>query len=338
MRMIASHRLKNMRLNHCLPRVERLGNLRMNVRNGLSAVVLLSVWCATASAGTCQDPGKSLTRQEHRNVKTACEQMAAAEAGWKDPEAGARRLRAIQADDFRFFIPTTDISRFAVGTRDDYIKLVTVTQRADFAHGRLNIYATTAQGNRVATEMESVITEQDGAPIHRKYHQIFIFNDEGKIRTYKIYMDTAAFVAEKKARNEKVVSQFLAGLSAAPPANLSDLLTDTVKWETMDRATVEKVLHGMPAAFRELHVTPRPDGFITQEDRVAVSALSNGIRANGEPYHNAYEFLFVLKGGKIDEIHGFAVGSETGQSRASDAGSKPADAKPAASKPAVEER
>jgi ketosteroid isomerase-like protein len=289
----------------------------------LAVAATLSGWGMVALAGTCQDPGKHLTNQERRNVKTACEQAAATEAGWKSAADGARRLKEIETDDFHFFTPTTDVDRFLVGTRDDYIKLVTVTQREEFSGGKFNVIATTAQGDRVAMEAESVVTEHGGSVLRRKYHLLLIFNAQGKIETYKMYQDTAGLVAEKKAKNEEIVRRFLAGMTASPSPDLPDLLTDTVKWGSMDRAAVIKTLHGLPSAFRELHVTPKRDGFITQDDRVAVSAVSSGTWSSGEPYRNAYEFLFVMKDGKIDSIRAYAVAPEAPRSVASKA-SQPA--------------
>ncbi len=48
----------------------------------------------------------------------------------------------------------------------------------------------TAEGNRVAVELESKATHNDGTPYQNKYHFLFVFDDDGKILEYKEYMDT----------------------------------------------------------------------------------------------------------------------------------------------------
>ena len=48
----------------------------------------------------------------------------------------------------------------------------------------------TAEGNRVAVEMESDARHVDGTPYNNKYHFLFIISDDGRIAVCKEYMDT----------------------------------------------------------------------------------------------------------------------------------------------------
>ena len=280
----------------------------------LFVVALCSVGTLSV-AGTCQYPGKHLTGQVRRNVGTACEQVAATQAGWRNAEEAAKRLRAIEADDFQFLVVTTDALRFSIGSRDQYVNWV-LSQRQEMAGATLKLLDTTAQDNRVAAEVELTAYQSDGSIVRRKWHQLFVFDEAGKIEILKSYAAADFAVEENKARNEAVVRRFLAGLSALPPADLPDLLTETIQWGKMDHAGVIKTLHGLPTAFRELKVTPNADGFITEGDRIAVSAVSTGVWSSGEPYHNAYEFLFLMKDGRIDVIRTYAVAPEAPRSAA----------------------
>jgi uncharacterized protein len=286
----------------------------------LVAPLVVFIYTA-AEAGTCKDPGKHLTKREYQNVKTACEQMDAAMAGWTNPAEGRRRLLAIQADEFEFFVPTSDALRFHRGTREEYIRLVTETQSQSFAPAsRYTILATTAQGNRVAMEMESDIHQRDGTTYQSRYHQLYEFNDAGKVRIYKIYMDTAALVRETRAAQERVVAAFFRALSASPPAGFEDLFTNDATWtgeragtatHTMDHATVLKTISDLPKSFRELTVTPDMSGAIEQDNRMAVQAKSHGAFSNGTEYNNIYHFLFVLENGRIKGIREYSPSKES---------------------------
>lgn len=48
----------------------------------------------------------------------------------------------------------------------------------------------TAEGNRVAAELESRAIHNDGTPYENSYHFLFVIDDDGKIVEYKEYMDT----------------------------------------------------------------------------------------------------------------------------------------------------
>ena len=267
-------------------------------------------------AGTCKDPGAHLTKKEYRNVKTACEQMDAEMKAWKDPAEGRRRLTLIQADNFEYYVPTSDALRFKRQTREDYIRHVTEFGRDSLVPGSyLRILATTAQGNRVATEMVSDIRHTNGSSYRNVYHQLFQFDDSGKVRIYKIYMDSAALVRESRAQQRAVVMKFFEGITAAPPAEFSDLFSDQIRWigerpgaanSEMDHSAVLKTIASLPTTFRQLRVTPDLDGITQQDNKIAVEAKSHGIFANGTEYNNVYHFLFIVDGDKIKEIREYS--------------------------------
>lgn len=267
-------------------------------------------------AGTCATPGAHLTKEEYRNVKAACELVAAEMAGWKNAAEGRRRLSAIQAENFEYYYPTSEALRFKRETREDFVKYVTELEHGSVVPGSyLKILATTAQGNRVATEMVSDIRRKDGSAYKSVYHQLFEFDDAGKIRVYKIYMDSAALARDARAQQRAVVMRFFDGITATPPADFGNLFSEQIRWiaerpgaahTEMNHEAVLKTIAGLPSAFRQLKVTPDMDGITQQDDRVAVEAKSHGIFASGAEYNNIYHFLFVIDGDKIKEIREYS--------------------------------
>lgn len=288
--------------------------MRLLVVSGL--LVTSALGLSPVFAGTCKDPGAHLTKHEYRNVKTACEQINAEMMAWKDPAEGRRRLALIQADNFEYYVPTSDALRFKRQTREDYIRHVTEFGQDGLGPGsNLRILATTAQGDRVATEMVADIRHKNGSGYTNVYHQLFQFDDSGKVRTYKVYMDSAALARESRAQERAVIMKFFDGITAAPPPDFSDLFSDQIRWigerpgaasSEMDHAAVLKTIASLPTTFRQLKVTPDLDAITQQDNRIAVEAKSHGIFANGTEYNNVYHFLFIVAGDKISEIREYS--------------------------------
>ena len=279
-------------------------------------LVAVAAGFSPALAGTCKDPGVHLAKQQYRNVKTACEQIDAEMAAWKDPAEGRRRLAAVQADDFEFYVPTSDSLRFKRQSREDYIRRVIEFRQDGIAPGSyLRILATTAQGNRVATEMVADIRRKDGSGYRSVYHQLFQFDDSGKVRTYKVYMDSAALARDSRAQQRAVMMRFFEGITAAPPSGFAGLFSDRIRWigerpgaatSEMDHAAVLKTIAGLPASFSSLRVTPDMDSITQQDNRIAIEAKSHGTFANGSEYNNVYHFLFTIDGNQIREIREYS--------------------------------
>ena len=174
---------------------------------------------------------RQLTTQEKRNVATAYEQMAAAMAGWRDAAEGRRRLQAIQSDGLVWYTPSANAKRELHQGREEYVKLVTEFQFDFYIPGsKVEIFATTAQGNRVATEMISDIVLKDGTPYTNRYQQLFIFSPAGKVEVYKLYMDTAIFIRDDNRATAKIADDFLYALSSCGTLGLRYLLTDAAHW------------------------------------------------------------------------------------------------------------
>jgi hypothetical protein len=200
----------------------------------LAGVVLLTL-AAGVRAGTCEDPGSDLTAQETRNVKTACEQMAAAMAGWVDPKEGPARLIAIQAEDFHWWHPSGDPSIEIHKNRDDYIALTSDWQHQHFVMpgSEVHIFATTAQDNRVATEMISDIADKvRNEPYGHRYHQLFVFDKAGKVTEYHLYSDYGSFVRDQVRRGDRLSENLLRGMSSGGVVYFSTILSDDFKWST----------------------------------------------------------------------------------------------------------
>jgi hypothetical protein len=174
---------------------------------------------------------RRLTAEEQRNVATAYEQMAAAMAGWRDAAEGRRRLEAIQSEGLAWFTPSSNPKRELRQGREEYIKLVTEFQFDHYIPGsKVEISATTAQGNRVATEMISDIVLKDGTPYTNRYQQLFIFTPAGKVEVYKLYMDTAIFIRDDNRATAKIADDFLYALSSGGNLGIRHLLTDDATW------------------------------------------------------------------------------------------------------------
>jgi hypothetical protein len=174
---------------------------------------------------------RKLTAEEHRNVATAYEQMAAAMAGWRNAAEGRRRLEAIQSERLAWFTPSANPKRELHQGREEYIKLVTEFQFEHYIPGsKVAIFATTAQGNRVATEMISDIVLKDGTPYTNRYQQLFVFTPAGKVEVYKLYMDTAIFIRDDNRATAKIADDFLYALSSGGNLGIRYLLTDEATW------------------------------------------------------------------------------------------------------------
>jgi ketosteroid isomerase-like protein len=147
------------------------------------------------------------------------------------------------------------------------------------------------------------------------YHQLFQFDDSGKVKVYKIYTDSAALARDWRAQQLAVVMKFFDGITAAPPVDFSDLFSDQIRWigerpgaanSEMDHAAVLKTIASLPTTFRQLKVTPDLDAITQQDNKIAVEAKSHGIFANGTEYNNVYHFLFIVDSGKIKEIREYS--------------------------------
>jgi hypothetical protein len=253
---------------------------------------------------------RELTAAEQRNVATAYEQMAAAMAGWRDPVEGRKRLEAIQAEDMAWFTPSANPRRELRQGREEYIKLVTEFQFDFYIPGsKVEIFATTAQGNRVATEMISDIVLKDGTPYTNRYQQLFIFTPAGKVQVYKLYMDTAIFIRDDNRATAKIADDFLYALSTGGTLGIRYLLTDEATWTFTNPGAKPLVLNKEAALKRIDKLQERLTGYGFQP--VAGSAIANGplvsVRASlaasdaRDRRPVATEHLFVIKTEKPQE-------------------------------------
>jgi ketosteroid isomerase-like protein len=226
---------------------------------------------------------RQLTAEERRNVATAYEQMAAAMAGWRDAAEGRKRLEAIQSEDLAWFTPSSNPNRELHQGREEYIRLVTEFQFDHYIPGsKVEIFATTAQGNRVATEMISDIVLKDGTPYTNRYQQLFTFTPAGKVEVYKLYMDTAIFIRDDNRATAKIADDFLYALSTGGNLGIDYLLTDEATW-TFTNLGCRPILMNKEAALKRIdRLQERLRGYGFKP--LAGSAVVNGpyvaVRAN----------------------------------------------------------
>lgn len=275
--------------------------------------------------------GRELSADERRNVATACEQMDAAMAGWRDAAEGRRRLEAIQDENLVWFTPSSNPHTEMKQGREEYIKLVTEFQFDHYIPGsKVEIFDVTAEGNRVATEMISDIVMKDGTPYTNRYQQLFEFNSQGKVAVYKLYMDTAIFIRDDNKATKKIADDFLYALSTCGTLGLRYLMKDDATWsfparggdivtlnksEALDR--IERLQSNMTGlGFDEVYRSP-----IIRGNYVTVRATVSGtdIR-DGKPFSATHHFVIKTEkpqeashagrviGGKITEIREYVRG------------------------------
>ncbi|MFD0849034.1 nuclear transport factor 2 family protein [Sphingosinicella xenopeptidilytica] len=253
-----------------------------------------------------QDIDTCLTPEERRNVAAAYEQLDAAMAGWRDRAEGRQRLDAVLADDFVWFVPTSDPARQARGSKQDYIDYVTVFQHENYQPGsRVEIFAHTAHGNRVATEMLSDIVRKDGSPYRNRYHQLFKFNDKGQVKEYRVYMDSAVIVTDAFAACERAVRAFIAALGSGDARTLKVHVTENFRWLPADGAgglDVDAVAALVQAAKakRTLTLEIIPEGLIAEEGVASIEVTSgDGV---------VHSLVATLQGDRIAGIEEFSGG------------------------------
>lgn len=275
--------------------------------------------------------GRALSAEERRNVATACEQMDAAMAGWRDAAEGRRRLEAIQAENLIWFTPSSNPHTEMKQGREEYIRLVTEFQFDHYIPGsKVEIFDVTAQGNRVATEMISDIVMKDGTPYTNRYQQLFEFDPQGKVAVYKLYMDTAIFIRDDDKATKKIVDDFLYALSSSGTLGLRHLMKEDASWSfptrggrivTLDKedalGRIERLQsHTTGLGFEEIHGSP-----IIRGNYATVRATVSGtdIR-DGKPFATTHHFVIKTEkpqeashagrviGGKITAVREYVRG------------------------------
>jgi len=224
--------------------------------------------------------GERLTATEQAQIAAVHEHMAAVVAAAHDP-AAVTRLAALLADNFTWRTPSSDPLRGVVRDRDLYLAVVGnpafVPEPEQFVDLELKISGTTVQGNRVAGESESYTLRRDGTLYNNIYHQLWIFDDAGKIQEYRIYEDSEHVAAVHCESNVNVVRAFLDRLSSGDFAAAAALTKDDLAWTVRSDGSAERVFDKQ-AAFEliggsaGLSIAPRADGITAQGDRVVVEA------------------------------------------------------------------
>jgi ketosteroid isomerase-like protein len=254
---------------------------------------------------------RNLSPEEVRNTATACEQMAAAMAGWRDADEGRRRLEAIQSPNLDWFTPSSNPHREIHQGRAAYVALVAEFQFDFYIPGsKVAIFATTAQRNRVATEMISDIVLKDGTPYTNRYQQLFVFDAAGKVVTYKLYMDTAIFIRDDNRATAKIAEDFLYALSTSGTLGLRYLLTDDATWTFASKREGSVTLGKEATLARVDQLQQRFDGFgfeaipksaIVNGAQVSIGAMpcASAARADGA---STAEYRFVIETQKPQEM------------------------------------
>ncbi|MDB5394798.1 MAG: hypothetical protein JWM91_2304 [Rhodospirillales bacterium] len=259
--------------------------------------------------------GRDLTATEQRHVAVAHEHMAAVVAASKDP-AATPRLAALLADDFTWQTPSSDPARGTLRNRDLYLAVVGnpafVPEPERFVDLELKILATTAQGSRVAGEAQSYSVRRDGTIYHNHYHQLWVFDDAGKISEYRIYDDSEHVASVHGESNIKVVRDFLDYLSSGNAAAAAALAAEDLSWALRTSGAGERILDKNTAfaliadargqAALSL-IAPLPDGITTQGERVVVEAEARTDGGSGDIVQAEWrQFVFTMSQCRIQTI------------------------------------
>ena len=223
---------------------------------------------------------EDLSATAQAQIAAVHEHMAAVVAASHDP-AAVQRLAALLADSFTWLTPSSDPSRGVVRDRELYLAVVGnpafVPEPEQFVDLELKIKGTTVEGNRVAGESESYTLRRDGTLYNNLYHQLWIFDDAGKIQEYRIYEDSEHVAAVHCESNVKVVRAFLDHLSSGDMDAAAALTKDDLAWTvrtggSAERAFDKKAAFALIGGNPGLSIAPRPDGVTAQGDRVIVEA------------------------------------------------------------------
>lgn len=244
----------------------------------------------------CLPTDAELTDEERRNMRTVMEQMSADEVGWgEDPAEGRRRLEAILADDF--------IS--GPFSKQEYINLITRDLYESFRPGsHVKIFGMTLEGDRAAVELGTDAVLKNSVPYTNRYHLLFIFDDDGRVREYKYYMDTAIFIRDTNLRIRSLAVDFFRSLSSGGTTALSYMLAEDFLWTiaehgqnvvSLSREQALARVAGLQYTIRGLRVEPFEDSYIVQGTRVVVAAAASGvIDQSGAPYRADLHFILEV--------------------------------------------
>ncbi len=119
----------------------------------------------------------------------------------------------------------------------------------------------------------------------------------------------------KEEENKKIVKQFFERFSSGQVDETMEMMADDGTYWIAGKlekfalagtrtkeefaALLKSVLETMPEG---LKLTPKPDGFTAEGDRVAVEVESYAKLKNGRIYNNLYHFLVVIRNGKIHQV------------------------------------
>jgi ketosteroid isomerase-like protein len=241
--------------------------------------------------------GERLTATEQAQVAAVYEHMAAVVAAAHDP-AAVTRLAALLADNFTWLTPSSDPVRGVVRDRELYLAVVGnpafVPEPEQFVDLELKILGTTVEGNRVAGESESYTLRRDGTLYNNLYHQLWIFDDAGKIQEYRIYEDSEHVASVHCESNVKVVRAFLDRLSAGEVVSAAALTKDDLAWTVLidgdtERVFDKKATFALIGGGSGFSIAPRPDGVTAQGNRVIVEAETR-TRPNDTPKWQTFAF------------------------------------------------
>lgn len=174
-----------------------------------------------------------LNGTERRNVAAAYEMIDAIHRCCIEPRAGRLWLERLLANDFVSFTPTSDPDRQHIQRKQAFIDSIRNQGARLKPDSHMQIVAHTAQGNRVATEMNSELVSEGGFSVSNRYHQLFLFDSVGKITQYRTYMDSAAIIDSAIVHGEALVRNFVIALGNASP-DLKQFTTKHFEYHAAD--------------------------------------------------------------------------------------------------------
>ena len=115
-----------------------------------------------------------------------------------------------------------------------------------------------------------------------------------------------------EVENKKLVEGIFAELAKGNAGPFVDAMGDDFEWHLMGRKTWTQSFRGKQAVLKDLfgllnarlegNIVTTAQRIIADGDFVAVEALGNSKTKTGQPYRNAYCFVFRVEGGKLKEV------------------------------------
>ncbi|XHR99375.1 hypothetical protein ACFB49_09710 [Sphingomonas sp. DBB INV C78] len=214
------------------------------------------------------------TDEDYRHLAVVQAHLSLLAAVTRDPSR-TDELAALLAEDFTWQTPSIDPARGQTRDRASYLALFAnpalVPAAERLVELEVELLAVTVQGKRVAGETLSSGRRGDGIAYGNRYHQLWLFDDNGQIAEYRIYADTLQVAALHTAGHELVARRLIDGLACGSADRVVDILGAGLRWQ-IHRPSGEVEIFDRTAALSR----------ITHEPLISLAPIRDTILSQGE--------------------------------------------------------